>query len=112
MSQSGTSIELIQPTRPNPIAILPMDQSEGQVLSRISSRVHPQREPTVTAEEDEDEVSKSQTVIVISSVTVITGISSLLAGLVTVGLPTIARDLKIPTALLLWYVHDTLWRIC
>jgi hypothetical protein len=45
--------------------------------------------------------------VVIASTTVITGISSLLAGIVTVALPTIAKDLQIPNNLLLWYVGLT-----
>ena len=46
--------------------------------------------------------SKTQTIIVISSVSVITGIGSMLSGLVTVSIPTIARDINFPQDLLLW----------
>ncbi|WPH04306.1 Hypothetical protein R9X50_00719500 [Acrodontium crateriforme] len=46
--------------------------------------------------------SKTQTGFVIVSVTLITGISTLLNGLTTVALPTIAAELKIPHGLLLW----------
>ena len=47
--------------------------------------------------------SRGTTAVVITSVTCITGISSLLAGLVVVGLPTIAKDLALDANLLLWY---------
>src|ERR1700761_5631579 len=52
----------------------------------------------------EEDLSKSRTFVVILSVTVIPSISSLLAGIITVGLPTIARDLGLESNLLLWYV--------
>lgn len=51
---------------------------------------------------EELEVSRKQTLAVITSVTCVTGISSLLSGLVAVGLPTIARDLGLGANLLLW----------
>ena len=45
---------------------------------------------------------KGPTAIIFTSVTAVTGISSLLAGLVTVALPRIVHDLDIPHSLLLW----------
>lgn len=45
---------------------------------------------------------KGPTAIIFTSVTAVTGISSMLAGLVTVALPRIVHDLDIPTSLLLW----------
>lgn len=45
---------------------------------------------------------KGSTAIIFTSVTAVTGISSLLAGLVTVALPRIVHDLNIPHSLLLW----------
>lgn len=47
---------------------------------------------------------KATTAIIISTIAGVTMISSLLGGLVTISLPTMARDLDIPEALLLWYV--------
>ena len=47
---------------------------------------------------------KATTAIIISTIAGVTMISSLLSGLVTISLPTMARDLDIPEALLLWYV--------
>jgi hypothetical protein len=48
------------------------------------------------------DTSKGTTAIVIASVTLVTGISTLLNGLTTVILPTMAVDLDIPDNLLLW----------
>ncbi|KAF6803585.1 integral membrane protein [Colletotrichum musicola] len=50
----------------------------------------------------DDAMSKGKTVVVISSVTCITGISSLLAGVVTVCIPAMARDVNLESNLLLW----------
>lgn len=46
--------------------------------------------------------SKSRTAIIITCVTLITAISTLLNGLTTVALPTMAKELDIPEGLLLW----------
>lgn len=48
------------------------------------------------------DLSKGKTMVVISSVTCITGISSLLAGIVTVCIPAMARDVRLDGNLLLW----------
>ena len=45
---------------------------------------------------------KGPTFLIFTSVTAVTGISSLLAGLVTVALPRIVHDLGIPTSLQFW----------
>lgn len=51
-----------------------------------------------------DAVNQKQTIIVISSVTVVTAISCFLNGLVTVGIPVIALDLHLESSLILWCV--------
>ena len=53
-------------------------------------------------ERTETITSKSRTVVIIASVTLITAISTLLNGLTTVALPTIADELHIPDGVLLW----------
>ncbi|OGM48274.1 hypothetical protein ABOM_002134 [Aspergillus bombycis] len=53
-------------------------------------------------EEAEAPVPMTQTVAIITSITCITGIGNLLAGLLTVCIPVIAADLHIPPALQLW----------
>ncbi|KIW95698.1 uncharacterized protein Z519_04283 [Cladophialophora bantiana CBS 173.52] len=45
---------------------------------------------------------KGSTAVIFVSVTGVTGISSLLAGLITVILPTLAKDLNLPGSVLLW----------
>lgn len=50
-----------------------------------------------------EDISKGKTVVVISSVTCITGINSLLAGVVTVCIPAMAKDVNLEGNLLLWY---------
>ncbi|KAH6659144.1 major facilitator superfamily domain-containing protein [Truncatella angustata] len=47
-------------------------------------------------------ISRSRTVFIISCITCITGIGSLLGGLLTVCIPVIAKDLRIPQELQLW----------
>lgn len=51
-----------------------------------------------------DAVSQKQTILVISSVTVVSAISCFLNGLVTVGIPVIALDLHLESSLILWCV--------
>ena len=87
-----------------------------QAVFAKSSRVASTRRPsTIVNESHSDEVSlrglertvtntsKGTTAVVIASVTLVTSISSLLNGLTTVILPTMAVDLDIPDNLLLWY---------
>ena len=57
-----------------------------------------------TALPRDGDISKAVTAAIITSVTCVTGISSLLSGLVTVSMPTIAEDLALDDSLLLWYV--------
>ncbi|KAF1985392.1 integral membrane protein [Aulographum hederae CBS 113979] len=91
MSRTSTeSISLVPITYPESVALPPSGES-ALSLNR-----------TVSKGEQLDEISKSRTAIVVASVTFITGISSLLAGLVTVGTPTIARDIGLDSSLLLW----------
>jgi hypothetical protein len=48
-------------------------------------------------------LSRWKTFTIISTVTGITVLNSMQSGIVTVGLPTIGRDLQIPESLILWY---------
>lgn len=50
--------------------------------------------------------SNSTTAIVLVTVVCVTMISSLLAGLVTVGLPTMAHELELSPSVLLWWVKS------
>jgi hypothetical protein len=82
MAQTQTAIELT--TKPVGADQQP-SESQGDVLERPNQTLR-----------------KGPTAIIFTSVTAVTGISSLLAGLVTVALPRIVHDLDIPTSLLLW----------
>lgn len=69
--------------------------NDGIVINHDSYSLHSlERTDTVT--------SKSRTAVVIASVVLITAISTLLNGLTTVALPTMAKELDIPDSLLLW----------
>lgn len=82
MSQTVTTIELTA----NP----PAPEQEDE---RTAVEVPAERGP---------ELKKGSTAVVFASVTGVTGISSLLAGVVTVCIPPMARDLNIQTSLILW----------
>lgn len=51
-----------------------------------------------------DAVTQKQTILIISTVTIVTAISCFLNGLVTVGIPVIALDLHLESSLNLWCV--------
>ncbi|TEA17297.1 putative MFS-type transporter [Colletotrichum sidae] len=89
---STTTVELVNaPATPLP------------ELSKTSSATSTQAGAVFPAENSHNEdMSKGKTVVVISSVTCITAISSLLAGVVTVCIPAMARDVNLEGSLLLW----------
>ncbi|EON65456.1 hypothetical protein W97_04694 [Coniosporium apollinis CBS 100218] len=104
---SRTSIELVpQVTYPASVALPAPTANTGSTYSiatrQSESNDDDRRTLTEVVSAGRKDLSKGTTAVVITSVTCITGISSLLAGLVTVGLPTIAKDLNIPPALELW----------
>ncbi|TDZ24512.1 putative MFS-type transporter [Colletotrichum orbiculare MAFF 240422] len=89
---STTTVELVNaPAKPLP------------ELSKTSSATSTPAGAVFPAENSHNEdISKGKTVVVISSVTCITAISSLLAGVVTVCIPAMARDVNLEGSLLLW----------
>lgn len=103
-----TSIELSNIATP---------QAPQAVFAKASRVASTRRPSTIVNESRSDEVSlrglertvtntsKGTTAVVIASVTLVTGISSLLNGLTTVILPTMAADLEIPDNLILWYFY-------
>lgn len=111
---SRTSIELTSPQPP--AAIATSSTSARRTYSRSTqSRATTTTRANVLSDNGEDDyslhsleraadtaTSKSKTAVIIASVTMITTISSLLSGLTTVALPTIAIELSIPQSLLLW----------
>jgi hypothetical protein len=102
---SQTSTELTRIAAPQvPQAVLTKTPSTRR-LSTIASNAESDEVTPLGLERTRTTASKATTAIVIASVTFITGISSLLSGLTTVTLPTMAVDLEIPDNLLLWYLH-------
>ena len=92
---------------PNPVPsakgglAMPLTQSPATHLILTTSR---NLEGTLSVEEVDPNlsVSRSRAIAIISCITCISGISNLLAGLLTVCIPVIAEDLHIPPALQLW----------
>jgi hypothetical protein len=77
-----------------------MDQEHSSGLSTS---------PAVTVMEiDSASVSKRQTTLVISLITYSTGITTFLAGVVTMAIPIITTDLHLPQNLILWYFKENI----
>ncbi|KAF2730080.1 MFS general substrate transporter [Polyplosphaeria fusca] len=96
MSRTSTSIELVQ--FPTPLRV-----TGNETPPTLTDDTRPINPPAnAVAAGQTAAPSKGTTAIVLLSVVCITGISSLLAGLVTVGLPTIAHELQLEGRLLLW----------
>lgn len=113
---SRTSIELVaQVTHPASVALPPATPNNASTYSiatrQSDSNDDDRRTLTEVVSAGQKDVSKGTTAVVITSVTCITGISSLLAGLVTVGLPTIAKDLDLAPSLELWCVLSWRFRV-
>lgn len=109
MSRISAEIEL-QPVIAYPAAVAlttPKDSTTNvshdaaSVRSRGSMDQQP-LEPTQTNRSEPPDLGKGKTAVVIAAVTCVTGISALLAGVVTVTLPVMARDLPLEEQLLLW----------
>jgi hypothetical protein len=87
-------------------AFVPIPQASNSSIKNDGGRplgdalVNPP--PDAFSVEEPRSPSKSTTVMVMVTVVCVTMISTLLSGLVTVGLPTMAADLDIPPSLLLW----------
>jgi type IV secretory pathway component VirB8 len=63
--------------------------------------------PAMTVMEmDSASVTKRQTTLVISLITYSTGITTFLAGVVTMAIPIITTDLHLPQNLVLWYFKE------
>lgn len=98
MSRSTTSIEL-EPYA----AFTPIAPAQSSGLHTKSDDVPLTDRPQLTISVNTlQEPSKGTTAIVLVTVVCVTMSSALLAGLVTVGLPTMAADLDIQPNLLLW----------
>ena len=92
-----------------------LDLDDSNQLSMLHSQLHGSLEESLTHRssdgspslEDAYEtrsvnLSRSSAVILITTLSGITFVGSMSGGLLTVGLPTIAKDLSLPNNLLLW----------
>lgn len=110
MSRSLTSIELVDHDsthNPTPVTNPPRIKlkSDGiQPLQDDASSIDPPANGATV--EAQKAPGKGTTAIVLVTVVCVTAISTLLAGLITVALPTLARDLELEPSLLLWYVYQ------
>ena len=98
---SQTAIEL-QPLRELATSQRPSLERPSQALLRSKRDVSPAPLQRISTNESRSVDSKSKTAIIITAIAMVTGISTLLNGLVTVILPTLSKDLKLANSLLLW----------
>lgn len=98
---SHTTIELSSIATPE-VALKPNARRPSSVHTSIPPQIDQDDYSLHELERVSTVTSKSRTAIIITSVTLITGISTLLNGLTTVALPTMAAELGIPDSLLLW----------
>ena len=92
---SATTTETIELAPPSTAAVAPPKPIPGEDETFL--RAEPSSGPGQPA------LRKDITAIIFASITGVTGISSLLSGLVTVVLPIMARDLALSDSVLLWY---------
>lgn len=91
-----------------------MDQDDSIQLSMLHSQLHESLEASLTQQSSGKQpqsddpyesrivnLSRSSAVILITTLSGITFVGSMSSGLLTVGLPTIAKDLNLPNNLLL-----------
>src|SRR5436190_21382708 len=89
-----------------PKAALPTLSSSNDIeLSHAYSQHQGSEEQRLTEAITYPPLSRWKTFTIISTVTGITILNSMQNGIVTVGLPTIGRDLDIPQSLILWSFH-------
>ncbi len=100
-TMSATATDTIELTSP-PAALLTtknLTDSNDDPISHNEALSRP----------EQPALQKGTTVIIFASITGVTGISSLLSGLVTIVLPIMARDLNLSPSVLLWYLHLVLY---
>lgn len=103
MSHTQVELAIIQPPDAVASKTSSLRRPSSARGSRISSEANDTDAYSLNRLERVDTVtSKSRTTAIIASVALITFISTLLNGLTTVALPTMAKELNIPPGLLLW----------
>lgn len=103
MSRSSTSIELVDYTPA--VTQPPSVKLKGDDTPPLAEDLRSLNPPaSAISAEPHDAPGRTTTAIVLATVVGVTMISSLLAGLVTIVLPTMAHELELDASLLLWYV--------
>jgi lipid-binding SYLF domain-containing protein len=83
-------------------AWLAHSSSNNSQGTRLESRLTQDQSSFELARDAQDVLSRARAVILITALTGITFVGSMSGGLLTIGLPGIAADLKLPENLLLW----------
>jgi hypothetical protein len=107
MSQATTSIELVgyPETTVPALTAKPLGTGRSKDTLSIAEDLRPINEfPDTFAAEQRDGPGKGTTAIVLVTVVCVTMVSSLLSGVMTVTLPTVARELELAPSVLLWYL--------
>ena len=105
MSQTVTSIELVEfPETATPaLTAKPSNSIKGNDAASIAEDLQPIHGLANTfSAEQRDGPGKGTTAIVLVTVVCVTLVSSMLSGVMTVTLPTVARELELAPSLLLW----------
>jgi hypothetical protein len=106
MSRTSTSIELVAYPQTSTLATVtqpPSVHTKGDATLAFEDDLQPINVPIdISATEQLDAPGRGTTAIVLVTVVCITMISSMLSGVTTITLPTMARELHIPPNVLLW----------
>jgi hypothetical protein len=107
MSQTATSIELVgySETTIPALTVKPLGGGRTKDTPSVAEDLRPISAVQDTfAGEQRDGPGKGTTAIVLVTVVCVTMVSSMLSGVMTVTLPTVARELELAPSVLLWYV--------
>jgi hypothetical protein len=107
MSRATTSIELVNyPETPLPaLTAKPPSKAQGNDPPSIAEDLQPINGLPITfSAEQRDTPGEGTTAIVLVTVVCVTLVSSMLSGVMTVTLPTVARELELAPSVLLWYM--------
>ncbi|KAH7118903.1 major facilitator superfamily domain-containing protein [Dendryphion nanum] len=103
MSRTSTSIELIAYPFTDAVTLPPNLKLKGDGASPVLNDTQPINPPrNAVAAGPLEDPSKGTTIMVLITVVCVIGISALVHGLLTVVLPTMARELQLDNSLLLW----------
>ena len=105
MLQNLSAIELepINPAKAQPGPEPKSGKSAHQILQGTNDRIGTVAANSPTHERDDDRIlKKGRSIIVIAILTLVLFVNSVSTGFLTVGIPRMAADLKLPDNLLLW----------